>query len=273
MDSLNRASDLSSSRLGGASRRFDTYRRLLPSFLRRDLKVKYQRSLLGFLWTLINPIIVSLILITVFSWVVRIPIENYWAFLLSGYFSWNFTQQCIGAAGNVFQEHAALRRNVRFPIEALVLGASLSRLVEFCVEIAIVLALVSVLHHGSVPSSIVLLPLLIVVQVLIALGFMFPISIASVLFQDIQNALPVGLLSLFYVSPILYPVALVPEFALPWYYANPLAGPLELFHVTLYEGSWPSLSLLGGSLAGAVVFCAIGYVTFAKFKNDCIESA
>lgn len=249
------------------------YLHLLSSFLVRDLKVKYQRSLFGFVWTLINPILVSSILIGVFALVVRIPIENYWAFLLSGYFTWNFTQQCIGAGVNIFHEHGALRRNVRFPIDALVLGAALSRLVEFLVEITIIVLLICYLHHGSIPSSILVLPLLILVQVLIALGFMFPISVASVLFQDIQHALPAVMLSLFYISPIFYPLAFVPEFALPWYYLNPLVAPLELFHIVLYEGGWPSSYLLAASLIGASMFCFIGYLVFLKFKSACVESA
>ena len=126
------------------------YRRLLPSFLNRDLKVKYQRSLLGFVWTLINPILVSAILIVVFSFVVRIQIEDYWAFLVSGYFAWNFTQQCIGAASSTLQDHASLRRNIAFPVEILVLSAALSRLVEFLVELVVVLLLVCYFHLGCV---------------------------------------------------------------------------------------------------------------------------
>jgi ABC-type polysaccharide/polyol phosphate export permease len=249
------------------------YRRLLPSLLSRDLKVKYQRSLLGFVWTLINPILVSLILITVFSVVVRIPIESYWAFLLSGYFAWNFAQQCIGASSSIFQEHASLRRNVAFPVEILVLSAALSRLVEFLIELVVMVALICYLHHGSVPVSITLLPVIILIQIFIALGLMFPISVLSVMFHDIQHAIPTITLILFYISPILYPVNYVPEAAMPWYYINPLVIPLELFHQTIYEGHFPSLALIFAALGISALFFSIGYFIFSVFKNECIETA
>jgi ABC-type polysaccharide/polyol phosphate export permease len=241
--------------------------------LSRDLKVKYQRSLLGVIWTLINPLLVSVVLITVFSWVVRIPIEDYWAFLLSGYFAWNFIQQCIVAAGSVFQQHAALRKNIAFPTEILVFSAALSRLVEFLAELTIVTVLVCYIHHQAVPSALLLLPLAISIQVLIALGFMFPISVMSVLLQDLQHALPTFVLSLFYVSPVLYPLAFVPEIALPWYYLNPLVLPLELYHAILYQGAAPSLSALAASSVGALIFCFLGYLVFRRYKGECIESA
>lgn len=257
----------------GDEKILEFYRRLLPSLLSRDLKVKYQRSLLGFVWTLINPILVSLILITVFSLVVRIPMESYWAFLLSGYFAWNFTQQCIGASSSIFQEHASLRRNVAFPIEILVLSAALVRFVEFLVELLVVVALICYLHHGSVPFSIVLLPIIIVIQVLIALGLMFPISVLSVMFHDIQHAIPTITLILFYISPILYPVNFVPDAALPWYYINPLVIPLELFHQSIYEGRFPSLTLTITALGLSALFFSIGYLIFSVFKNECIETA
>jgi ABC-type polysaccharide/polyol phosphate export permease len=257
-----------------ADERFlEIYRRLIPSLLSRDLKVKYQRSLLGFVWTLINPILVSLILITVFSVVVRIPIESYWAFLLSGYFAWNFTQQCIGASSSIFQEHASLRRNVAFPVEILVLSAALSRLIEFLVELVVVVALICYMHHGSVPASIALLPVIILIQVFIALGIMFPISVLSVMFHDIQHAIPTITLILFYMSPILYPVSYVPDAAMPWYYINPLVIPLELFHQSIYEGHFPSLTLILSALGVSALFFSIGYFIFSVFKNECIETA
>ena len=241
--------------------------------LRRDLKVKYQRSLLGFVWTLVNPILVSLLLITVFSFVVRIALEGYWAFLLSGYFAWNFTQQCIGAASATFQEHAPLRRNVAFPVEILVLSAALSRLVEFMVELIVVLALVCYFHHGSLPISLSLLPVVIFIQVLVALGLMFPLSVLSVLFHDVQHAMPTITLSLFYISPILYPVDFVPEAALPWFFINPLVIPLELFHQIVYDGEIPPISSLIFAFGASTLFFSIGYFIFRIFKNECIETA
>ena len=97
----------------------------------RNLKVKYQRSLLGFVWTLVNPLLTVTILVVVFSHVVRIQVPHYWAFLLSGYFVWNFMLQTLNTGTYIFAEHSRLTRSVAFPSEILVFSAAGSRLIEF----------------------------------------------------------------------------------------------------------------------------------------------
>ena len=92
-----------------------SYRGLLKNLVLRDVKVKYQRSVLGFVWTLLNPLFTVLVLWLVFSHVMRIDMPRYWAFLVSGYFVWNCMAQSLNAATRVLDEHASLSRNVVFP--------------------------------------------------------------------------------------------------------------------------------------------------------------
>jgi lipopolysaccharide transport system permease protein len=96
------------------------FRHMLRHLVARNLKVKYKRSALGFLWTLLHPVATIGVLLAVFSTVVRLPIAHYWAFLLSGYFAWNMASQSIFAAATILNEHARLTRSVAFPKEVLV---------------------------------------------------------------------------------------------------------------------------------------------------------
>ena len=141
------------------------YRELLRGLVVRNLKVKYQRSLLGFVWTLVNPLLTVTILVVVFSHVVRIQVPHYWAFLLSGYFVWNFMLQTLNTGTWIFAEHSRLTRSVAFPSEILVFSAAGSRLIEFLAEIALILLALVLLHHHGVPASYVLLPVLILLQI------------------------------------------------------------------------------------------------------------
>ncbi len=243
------------------------YREMLRSLVVRDLRVKYQRSILGFLWTLLNPLLTVSILIGVFSFVVRIPIPHYWAFLLSGYFVWNFVQQMLSSGTYLIAQHAPLRRSVAFPSEVLVLGTTVSRLVEFGVEMGLVLFALVVLHHGGVPLSFVLLPLLIVLQTLLAAGLMMPIAAVAVFYHDVQHALPAAILTLFYLSPVFYPAEMVPEALQSLYFLNPLAGLLTLYHVVLYAGEIPSLALLGTMTAVCMAIFLGGYAVFNRYKT------
>ena len=241
------------------------YRELLRGLVVRNLKVKYQRSLLGFVWTLVNPLLTVSILVVVFSHVVRIQVPNYWAFLLSGYFVWNFMLQTLTTATWVFSEHSRLTRSVAFPSEILVFSAAGSRLLEFAAEISLILAALILLHHHGVPDSYVLIPLLVMIQVVMAIGLALPIATLSVFYYDVYHALPIALTSLFYLSPVFYPASLVPESFRSLYFANPIAGLLTLYHDVVYAGQWPSVGLLAGTALQAAIIYAIGYAIFHRY--------
>ena len=247
------------------------HRFLLRSLVKRNLRIKYQRSALGFLWTFLNPLLMVGILIAIFSVIIRIPIANYWAFILSGYFVWNTLQHIIFSGSYVLSEHVRLTRNVAFPREILLFGAACSRLIEFSAEIVIIAALLLFFHHKALPPSVLLLPLLLILQFMMAVGIMLPIAIASTLFQDVQHALPVALTSLFYLTPVFYPAEMVPDAIRPFYFLNPLAGLLTLFHQILYEGRMPSPALLLRTTAAACLIFLGGYVVFRRYEAVCNE--
>ncbi|HET7584841.1 MAG TPA: ABC transporter permease [Gemmatimonadaceae bacterium] len=242
------------------------YRELLRSLAARDLKVKYQRSALGFVWTLLNPILTVGVLVVVFHYIVKIHVEQYWAFVLSGYFAWNFVMQMLNTSTYVVAEHGALRRSVAFPSEVLVFGAAAARLVEFAVELGlIIVALVLWRHHG-LPASYLLLPVLIVIQLLLTIGLVMPIATLSVFYTDVQHALPIALMSLFYVSPVFYPASLVPAAVRDLYMLNPIADLLTLYHTVLYDGRFPSAALLGATAAVSLVLYLAGSAIFNRYQ-------
>jgi ABC-type polysaccharide/polyol phosphate export permease len=241
------------------------YRSLILNLVLRNMKVKYQRSFLGFFWTLLNPVIVVAVLTVIFSIVVRIPIEHYWAFLLSGYFAWNFLSSCISASTYTIAEHAYIIRNVAFPSEALVVSAALSRFIEYLAELAIIVVVLAWLHLGHVPASFALLPLLLVLQLLLAIGIQLPIATLSVFYKDVDHAVPIALLALFYVSPVFYPASMIPEPFQALYLANPVAQLLTLYHTVLYEGAMPGPALVAAACATTALVALGGYAIFRRF--------
>lgn len=242
------------------------YRELLRSLIVRNLKIKYQGSALGFVWTLLNPILTLAVLVAVFSYIVRIPLESYWAFLVSGYFVWNFVMQTLNTGTYVIAEHGPLRRSVAFPSAILVLGATGARLVEFGAEMVLVFAALILIHHQGVPPSFAGIPLLLTLQLLMTLGLVMPIATLSVFYTDVQHALPIALLTLFYLSPVFYPAEMVPDAIRTLYFLNPIAGLMTLHHVMLYEGALPSAQLLGATTGVAVFLFIAGYAIFHRYE-------
>ncbi|MFN2400427.1 MAG: ABC transporter permease [Gemmatimonadaceae bacterium] len=243
------------------------YRELLRRLMLRNLKVRYQRSVLGFAWTLLNPLLTILILVTVFATIIRIGVPNYWAFLVSGYFAWVFILHTVGASAYIIPDHAYMARGVPIPADVLVLSTVAARLVEFAAEMLIVVVVLAVFHHHALPPSFAFVPLLIVLNLALTTGLALPAAALSVFFRDVQHALPVALTLLAYVSPVFYPLDIVPEGLRRIYFLNPLAGLFSLYHVVLYEGRAPSGSQIASVASTAVMMCGIGYLVFRRYRS------
>ncbi|HEY8468967.1 MAG TPA: ABC transporter permease [Longimicrobiales bacterium] len=257
----------------GSAKEVWRFRDLYRSLVARDLAAKYHSSVLGFIWTLLNPLLMLAVLIAVFRHVIRVPIEHYWAFLLSGYFVWNCAQQCLSAATYVLQQHANLSRSAAFPSEILLLSASTAKHVEFLIEIGLTLVVLGIFHHQAVPGSFLALPVLFLLQFVLVVGLMAPIAVLSVLFRDVQHALPPIIMAVFYLSPVFYSTDMVPESVRGLYMLNPFAGLLSLYHAVLFEGRFPAGGLLGWVATLALASCAGGYMIFRRYKPLCVEVA
>jgi len=240
------------------------HRELLLRLVSRNLKMRYQRSVLGFLWALLNPLLTILILVAVFRYVIRIGVADYWAFLVSGYFAWVFLQHAIVTSAGVITDHSYMTRSLAFPAEILVLSSVLARLIEFAAELALVVIALVVFHHHAVPASMLLLPVVVAITLLLATGIALPIAAGAVFFKDIQHAVPVALMMLGYLSPVFYPLSLVPERFRTIYLLNPVAALLTVYHEILYEGRLPAFAVLFGSAVASVLICILGVVLFGR---------
>ena len=238
---------------------------LVRGLTARNLRVKYKGSALGFVWVLVSPLLTVTVLATVFTYVVRVPLEHFWAFLLSGYFVWHFVTQTLNSATGVLASHGALSRAAAFPKDAPIIADALSRFVEFAIEFAWVLIVIAILHHGRVPASFAVLPFLMVLQLLMALGAAFAIATLSVFYRDLNHVVPVLVTALFYLTPVFYPISLVPEQLRPVLLLNPFAWLLELFHSAVYWGQMPTAAPLFVGSAAAFGMFALGYGIFHRY--------
>jgi ABC-type polysaccharide/polyol phosphate export permease len=136
--------------------------------------------------------------------------------------------------------------------------------VEYVAELALVIIALTIFHHGGVPISIISLPAIIAIHVILTVGLAMPIAAASVFFKDVQHAVPVALMMVAYLSPVFYPMSLVPERFHTVYLMNPIAAMLTLYHQVLYEGRFPGATLLFGTLLTSLILCGVGVVLFRR---------
>ena len=149
----------------------------------------------------------------------------------------------------------------------------LAKLIEFLIEILIVVIIIFAFYHHSVPATAILLPVLVIILALMTAGLMLPLSVISVMLSDVEHAMPAITRLLFFLTPIIYPVSMIPDHLLRYFYLNPFVGLIQLFHLTLYEGVWPSWELLAAVSAASVGMFLVGYAIFWKFKDVCVEIA
>jgi ABC-type polysaccharide/polyol phosphate export permease/GT2 family glycosyltransferase len=247
------------------------YRELIWNLTLRDLKVKYKRSWLGFFWTLLNPLIVVVVLVAVFSYIVRIPIKNYWAFLISGYFVFFFFSTTLNGSVQTALGNAYLWRKAYFPKEVLIVSSTLARFLEFLIEISIVLIALMIFHHKGIPFSFIMLLPLLPILFLFTIGVTFPLATLAIYFNDVLQIIPRLTLALFYISPVFYSVEFVPEKFREIYLWNPVAILLNLIHSSLYKGEIPDLRLFLRMSIIAVIMGVVGYIIFNRKKHEFAE--
>src|SRR5262245_52470797 len=161
-------------------------RELLWALVARNLRMRYQRSALGFLWALLNPLLTTLILVGVFRYIFRVQLPQYWTFFISGYFAWIFLVHSVTACSGTIREHSYMTRTLAFPSDVLVLSTLAARCVEFIIEILLVAVALAIFRHGGVPWSYALLPFAILLLAGMALALAYPVAAVSVFFQDTE---------------------------------------------------------------------------------------
>jgi ABC-2 type transport system permease protein len=248
-----------------------SYRQLLVNLTVRDLRVKYKGSVLGVLWSLLNPLIMMGIYTLVFSVFLRaVRLPDYWALVLSGLLSWIFFASALGSATVSFIRNTNLITKVAFPIEALPLASILAHFINFVIMLAVLLVVLAAVHI-PLGASLVLLPVVLLAQLAFTVGLGLLLASVTVYFRDLEHLVGLALTAWFYVSPILYPLdaRALPHGAerfLPYLKLNPLSWFMESYHAILYYGQWPSAGYLVPMLVGSTVTLVGGYLFFAWMR-------
>ncbi len=240
-------------------------RELLLCLVGRDLRVRYKRSVLGVLWAFAEPLVMMSIFTTVFSYLMRIPVENYAVFVLIGIVVWGYFNTSITAGLESVKANASLVKKIHFPREILPISAILGRTVHFLVSLTLLLPFF-VYFEVPVAISWLALPLLVALQFFLACGLGLLFSALATLYEDVSFLVSFALTGLFYLCPVVYPVELVPEHLRTWYLLNPMAALLYAYRQVLLHQQWPDVQVLGcAALVSALVFL-LGITVFRRLE-------
>jgi ABC-2 type transport system permease protein len=251
-----------------------THRGLLRLLIVRDLTLRYKRSTLGVWWTLLNPLLTSLILWIVFAQFFRfeIPDVPFVVYLLSGILTITFFSQAVMASGSAIVNNAGILTKVYVPAEVFSFAAGFAAAVNFLMSL-VPLFVIQLLTGVGIPWTVLLVPISIVLLLAFAVGLGLLVASAAVAFYDVIDFTGVLLQLVGYLTPTFYPVSIVPSQFLLLIYANPLYSHLTILRGLLYEGALAPPWMFGYAIFSALAALALGVWVFGRSQRRLVVSA
>lgn len=247
------------------------YRGLLLSLTQRELKARYRGSVLGFLWTFLNPTMQMAVYSLLFSVWMRQKIENYTYFVFIGLLPWIWFTTSVGGGASSISDRRDLLTKVRFPAQVLPATVVATNLVNFL--LAMPLLLVLGVAFGHYPTwHILLFPVVVFVQLWVTLALAYLFSAINVTFRDLQQILSNVLTMWFFVTPIFYRASTLPEhFRDLLVLANPMGVMATSYQAIFYDGEVPALGPLALWMGIAVALMWLAAGLFERRREEFAE--
>ncbi|UQZ83960.1 Polysialic acid transport protein KpsM [Paenibacillus konkukensis] len=247
-----------------------SYRQMLKSLVLTDLRTRYKGSVMGFLWTFLNPLLLLAIYSVVFSFIMRQNIENYPMFLFCAILPWTFFSSCIQSCSGIILRNSNLVKKIYFPREILPLSVIIAGVINYFFGLVILIP--SLLLTGiHINISLVAFPLILFVQTLLVLGISLIVSAMNVYFRDLEHIIAIVLQAAFYITPIIFPISMVPKEFQFYFLLNPMTEIIQAYRNIFYYGVMPDFSHLFLYLLYSLIVLVIGWAIFNKLQKSFAE--
>lgn len=246
--------------------RFFSYGNLIWMLVVKELKARYRGTFFGFLWSFLNPLIAMLTYVLIFSIYMKVEMENYSVFLLSGMLPWIWFSSAVNESSNAIIANGGLIKKIALPTEIFPFVYVASNLMNYLFSIPILMALLVVLKV-KIGAGLLFFPVLALIQYVFTFGVALVVSSATVKFRDFIYLIPNVIQIWYFITPIMYPATVIPEkygFLLKY---NPFAYFALAYQGIFLHNRIPDLrTIIGLSAFSAAVF-VIGIFVFQRFKD------
>lgn len=240
---------------------------LLEELVKRDLKIKYRRSILGYLWSILNPLLMMIVLTIVFSNLFKFDIPNYPLYLLTGQLLFGFFSDATLQSMNSIVTGASLIKKVYLPKYIFPVSRILSSFVTMIFSL-LALVIVMIVTNSSFYITLVMLPLALLYIFIFSMGTGLILSVLVVYFRDVEYLYNVFLTVFMYMSPIIYPISIVPDWIKNIILLNPMTSYVDFFRDCVMYGQWPSFQLHCICITWSLALFFIGILIFEKKQKE-----
>ena len=240
---------------------------LMVELVWRELRLRYRGTWLGFFWTLLNPLIMTLVYTLVFSHFLRLNIPKFPAFLFCGLLPWImwFTESVIMGT-NSLVDHASFLKNAIFPSQILPITAVIIGMVNFVFSLPILIIFLWI-FEVPLKITVIALPVVMIIQFFFILGIVYFTATYNVFFRDLRYIVQHTLSALFFLTPIMYDFSLVPSKFHFFLKLNLMSHIIDAYRKIFFYGLWPSWNNLGCVLLISIILLVIGTQIFEKHRE------
>ena len=247
-----------------------SYKEMIRNLVRKDLRGRYKGSILGFFWTILNPILQLLVYTFLFSVVLKSGIDRYYLFLFVALVPWLFFSSCLVGGSGIIIGQKDLVKKIYFPTEVLPIVHVTSSFINMLLSFIVIFS-VLIFSGTGITSALLYLPIVIIVEYILCLGVAFITSAITVYFRDMEQILGIVGMAWMYLTPVMYSVDLVPEEFNGLFSLNPVSSIILAYRSILYYGEAPGIELITQGLLFGLVALVIGFIVFRKLKKRFVE--
>ena len=244
------------------------FKELLYAFVWRNVKVRYKQTAIGVLWAVLQPLLTMLIFTIFFGRLAKLPSDNipYPVFVYVGLLYWNFFSTALSAASSSLIDSAGMIQKIYFPRLLMPISAVLTPVIDFFIALLILFCLMFFYHYTPHLIGVALVPAYILIAMIATAGIGFFFAALNVKYRDVRYALPFIIQTLLFLTPVIYPVSIIPA-RFQWIaYLNPMAGVITAARSSITAGTVP-WGALGASLLVSVIFFLFGLAYFKKTER------
>ena len=252
------------------------YREMIISLVRKDLRGRYKGSVLGFLWTFINPLLQLIVYTIVFSIIMNTSYEQYYLFLFVALVPWMFFSSSVtDGAASILKEKDMVKK-IYFPREVLPISTVTSGFVNMILTFIVVFVVVIISGRGLNPLALLCLPVVMIVEYILCLGIALIVSSLTVYLRDLQYIRGIFVMALQYLTPVMYGVDMVErssagKWLVMMFNLNPMTPIIKIYRQIIYYGEVPELGSLLIAVAVGVVFIVVGEILFKRLQKGFAE--